>query len=174
MVQIPLGGQRTIKFSTDVENQYFDRVSDPGDLSIGLLRFDGSRREDPIPPGPLPMEVDELFNLVKSSPNRGTIRLGLKPTKDVEVGDAVRISAKLTGPEGDFQENILVKITDREKAKKPAPKGTKRATRNSDFRRSFEFTGIRERATERGRTWRAGASPWIMIRLCIRSSMMTC
>ena len=26
MVQIPLGGQRTIKFSTDVENQYFDRI----------------------------------------------------------------------------------------------------------------------------------------------------
>ena len=123
MVQIPLGGQRTIKFSTDVENQYFDRVSDPGDLSIGLLRFDGSRRKDPTPPGPLPMEVDELFNLVKASPNRGTIRLGLKPTKDVEVGDTVRISAKLTGPEGDFQENILVKITDREKAKKPAPTG---------------------------------------------------
>ena len=121
MVQIPLGGQRIIKFSTDVENQYFDRISEPGELSIGLLQFEasgrGGRRR------PLPSRVDQLFNLVKSSPNRGTIRLGLNPTNDVQVGDAITISAKLTGPVGDFQENILVKITDREKAKKPASQG---------------------------------------------------
>ena len=120
MVQLPLGGQRTIRFSTDVENQYFDRVSDAGELSIGVLQFDssgrGGRRR------PLPSRVDEVLNVVKSSPNRGTIRIGLNPTNDVQVGDAITISAKLTGPEGDFQENILVKITDREK-KKPAPKG---------------------------------------------------
>ena len=123
MVQIPLGGQRSIKFSTDVENQYFDRISDPGELSIGLLKFDASGPGGPRPP--LPNRVDELFNVVKSSPNRGTIRLGLNPTKDVRVGDAITISAKLTGPEGAFQENILVKITAREKPKKPADQGRK-------------------------------------------------
>ena len=37
MVSLPIGGERTIKFSTDVEDQYFDRVSDPGELQIGLL-----------------------------------------------------------------------------------------------------------------------------------------
>ncbi len=121
MVQIPLGGKRTIKFSTDVENQYFDRVSEPGELSVALLRFErsgGGGGDRPLPNG-----VDDLFNLVKSSPNQGTIRLGLNPTKDIEVGDAITISATLTGPEGGFQENILVKITDRQKSKKPAPKG---------------------------------------------------
>ena len=128
MVQIPLGGNRTIKFSTDVENQYFDRISDPGELSVGLLQFDasgrgGSRR-------PLPSRVDDLFNLVKSSPNRGTIRLGLNPTTDVQVGDAITISAKLTGPGGDFQENILVKITDPQKARKPAPQGPEESDPN--------------------------------------------
>ena len=121
MVQIPLGANRTIKFSTDVENQYFDRVSDPGELSVALLRFDASGGEGGD--RPLPNEADDLFNIVKSSPNQGTIRLGLNPTKDVAVGDAMTISATLTGPEGGFQENILVRITDREKAKKPAPKG---------------------------------------------------
>lgn len=121
MVQIPLGGQRTIKFSTDVENQYFDRINDPGELSIGLLQFDVSGGEGEG--RPLPNRVDELFNLIKSSPNRGTIRLGLNPTNDVQVGDAITIAAKLTGPGGGFKENILVKITDREKAKKPAARG---------------------------------------------------
>ena len=121
MVQIPLGGNRTIKFSTDVENQYFDRVSDPGELSVALLRFDASGGEGGD--RPLPNEADDLFNIVKSSPNQGTIRLGLNPTKDVAVGDAMTISATLTGPEGGFEENILVRITDREKAKKAARKG---------------------------------------------------
>ena len=121
MVQIPLGGKRTIKFSTDVENQYFDRVSEPGELSVALLRFEASGRGGGD--RPLPNGVDDLLNLVKSSPSQGTIRLGLNPTTDVEVGDAMTITATLTGPEGGFQENILVKIADREKAKKPAARG---------------------------------------------------
>lgn len=36
-VSLPKGGERAIKFSTDVEDQYFDRVEDPGGLQIGLL-----------------------------------------------------------------------------------------------------------------------------------------
>ena len=121
MVQIPLGGKRTVKFSTDVENQYFDRVSEPGELSVALLKFEASGGGGGD--RPLPNDVSDLFNLVKSSPNEGTVRLGLNPTRDVAVGDAMTISATLTGPEGGFQENILVKITDRERAKKPAAKG---------------------------------------------------
>ncbi|MDE2678884.1 MAG: hypothetical protein OXI76_13365 [Gemmatimonadota bacterium] len=121
MVQIPLGGQRTIKFSTDVENQYFDRISDPGELSIGLLQFDLSERGGKR--RPLPNRVDQLFNVVKSSPNRGTIRLGLNPTNDLHVGDAITISARLTGPGGDFQENILVRIADRERHNRTASQG---------------------------------------------------
>ena len=84
MVQIPCGGQRTIKFSTDVENQYFDRVSDPGDLSVGLLRF--------CSPGRgghgrlLPNRVDEVFNLVKSSPSRGTINHEVSCYLSKEIG----------------------------------------------------------------------------------------
>ena len=121
MVQVPLGSKRTIRFSTDVENQYFDRVSEPGELSIGLLRFESSKRGGRR--RPLPSRVDEVLNVVKSSPNRGTIRLGLDPTTEVAVGDAITIQANLTAPGEDFQENILVKITDPEKSRKPTPKG---------------------------------------------------
>ena len=122
MVQIPLGGRRTIKFSTDVEDQYFDRVTDPGELSIALAQPGTSGGGGTIPP--LPNDVNDVFNIVKSSPKAGTIRLGLEPTQDVQVGDAVTISAILTGPGGPFQERVLIKIVDREKAKKPAAKGT--------------------------------------------------
>ena len=33
MVRIPKGGERNINFSTDVEDQYFDRSSEPGRAS---------------------------------------------------------------------------------------------------------------------------------------------
>lgn len=122
MVQVPLGGRRTIKFSTDVEDQYFDRVSDPGDLSIALVHPGKSGADGTIPP--LPDDVGDMFNIVKASPRNGTIRVGLEPTSDVQVGDAVTVSATLTGPEGPLQENVLVKIVHREKAKKRDAKGT--------------------------------------------------
>ena len=121
MVQIPLGGKRTIKFSTDVEDQYFDRVSDPGELSIALVQAGTSGSGGTSPT--LPNDVSDIFNIVKSSPKTGTIRLGLEPTKDVQVGDAAMISATLSGPEGPFQERVLIKIVDRAKAKKPDPMG---------------------------------------------------
>ena len=38
-VAIPLGGEKTILFDTDVEDQYFDRIEDPGELKIALLGF---------------------------------------------------------------------------------------------------------------------------------------
>ena len=121
MVRVPLGSKRTIRFSTDVEDQYFDRVTEPGELSIGLLRFESSGQGGRRPP--FPSRIDEVINVVKSSPDRGTIRLGLKPTMDVDVGDAITIQANLTGPGEVFQENILVKITDPQKSQKPSPKG---------------------------------------------------
>ena len=121
MVRVPLGGKRTVRFSTDVENQYFDRVSEPGELSIGLLQFESSNRGGRR--RPLPGRVEQVLNVVKSSPDNGTIRLGLNPTKDVAVGDAITIHANLTAPGGEFQENILVKITDPEKSTKPSPRG---------------------------------------------------
>ena len=122
MIQIPLGGKRTIKFSTDVEDQYFDRVTDPGELSIGLAQIgtSGGGESDV----PHPSAVGDVFNVVKSSPRNGTIRLSLEPTQDVHVGDAMTVTATLTGPEGPFQENVLVRIVDREKTRRPDPGGT--------------------------------------------------
>ncbi len=34
---LPLGGEKTIRLKTDVENDYFDRVEEPGELKVTLL-----------------------------------------------------------------------------------------------------------------------------------------
>ena len=37
VAKIPLNGEKSIKFSTDVENEYFDRTDEPGELKISVL-----------------------------------------------------------------------------------------------------------------------------------------
>src|SRR5204862_6269050 len=52
--RIPLNGARSMKFLTDVENQYFDRTKDPGDLRIslvGLKRAAATGETEPGGPG---------------------------------------------------------------------------------------------------------------------------
>ena len=38
LFKLPRGGTRTISFATDVENEYFDRSSEPGDLTVTLAQ----------------------------------------------------------------------------------------------------------------------------------------
>ena len=120
MIKIPRGGSRTVRLSTDAEDQYFDRVSEPGDLTIGILDYTRNgggrgRRQ--------PSEVTELLNVIKSSPQAGTIRLVVNPTAEVTVGDSIRVQARLSGAGQNFDEVFLVKITDPEKKSAPTPKG---------------------------------------------------
>ena len=37
--KIPLGGMRSVRFLTDVEDQYFDRTHEPGDLQLSMLGY---------------------------------------------------------------------------------------------------------------------------------------
>lgn len=128
MVQIPLGGKKTIRFSTDVEDQYFDRISDPGDLQIGLMNFSPNNTENGDSPGE-PKALDTIFDVVKSSPRNGTIRVLLNPTDEVKVGDAVTVRASLSSPEGKLEQIFLVKISEPEKTPKKPKKGEEPDTR---------------------------------------------
>lgn len=38
LYRLPAGGSRTIAFATDVENDFFDRTDDPGDMSLAVMR----------------------------------------------------------------------------------------------------------------------------------------
>lgn len=120
-VNIPRGTERRLLFDTDVENNYFDRVEEPGELKIGLARFSESR-DGPPNPNPLPNEVDEVFNIVTSSPKDGTIRISLSPKTNVHVGSNIQMSVTLTGAGREFEEIFWAKITDPERPKKKVKK----------------------------------------------------
>ena len=122
MVSLPMGGSRTVNFSTDVENQYFDRVEDPGELQIGLLDLASNDEEGGNRPG-LPKAVDTVLNVTKSSPHKGTIKVCVKPTQEVKVGDAIRLRASLSSPGGPLDQIFMVKILAPQKTPKEQKKG---------------------------------------------------
>lgn len=113
MVGVPLGGNRTVRFATDVENEYFDRVEDPGHLHVavndrvcdqgGGIRPEVSRR------------VDSLFNVTHASPNEGTISVSFNPNGVLQVGDSCRIRAVLSGAGQVFEQLFWIRIVDSEK-----------------------------------------------------------
>lgn len=122
VVKVPLGGERTIKFSTDVEDQYFDRVSEPGELKITILDIEPNQANGGTKPG-LPKQPIELLNVVKSSPHKGTIRVTVNPSNEVKVGDALKMRAELTGAGTTFEEIFMIKITDPEKKQQKKDEG---------------------------------------------------
>ncbi|SDG56112.1 hypothetical protein [Psychroflexus sediminis] len=121
VTKIPQGGEKTIRFQTDVEDDYFDRTEDPGDLKISVLGVNSNETEGGTKQGE-PKTPTDLFNIVKSSPSKGTIRLTLNPKDELKVGDSVQIKAELSAPDGDLAEIFMVKIADKEKPKDKAPK----------------------------------------------------
>ena len=121
MVRIPKGGERRINFSTDVEDQYFDRSSDPGELQVGLLGPGPTKLPGGDAPG-LPRKIEEILDVVKSSPSNGRIRVLVRPNDEVMVGDNIKLNASLSGPGGDLEEIFYVKITQPEKKKQPGKK----------------------------------------------------
>ena len=112
LFRLPQGDSRIISFATDVENEYFDRTDDPGDMKLALLRpanvgQGGGGDSDPSSEG-------ALLNVVRASPVAGTIRVGVRATAETRVGDTVELRATLTSPQGDLTETVLVRITDPE------------------------------------------------------------
>ena len=111
---IPTQGDKTIPFLTDVEDQYFDRIEDPGELIISVLGPSDNENEGGDSPG-IPKHIDTLFNVSKSSPSKGKIRVNLQPTDNLSVGDSVALKASLTSPVADLEQLFIVKISDKKK-----------------------------------------------------------
>lgn len=121
VIALPQNGEKTIKFDTDVENQYFDRVEEPGDLQIALLDIkrnnsNGGNREGKG------NDISSLLNIVKSSPNDGTIRISFNPTAEMNVGDEAQVKVSLTGTGETFEEILWVKVKEKEIPNENAPK----------------------------------------------------
>lgn len=121
IAQIPLGGEKAIDFETDVEDHYFDRVEDPGEMRIALLGFSGNDSEGGDKASRID-EIEDVFNVNISSPHEGTIKVNFNPTQKVDVGDAVKIKATLNGAGENFDEIFWVKVSDRQAPQQPSKK----------------------------------------------------
>jgi hypothetical protein len=109
VTQVPLGGEKVIKFETDVEDSYFDRVDDPGDLQVALLKYKPNESTGGDAPGK-PSAVSEVLNVVKSSPKKGEIRVVVAPKKNVQIGDAIQLKVTLTDKGQEHDQIFWVKV----------------------------------------------------------------
>lgn len=124
VAKIPLNGEKTIRFESDIENQYFDRMDEPGALKIALLNFKQNESQGGTQPGEI-KEIEDILNVNISSPKDGTIKVSLNPKKEAKVGDAVQIKVTLENPGNNFDEIFWVKISDPEGKKENSKKEEK-------------------------------------------------
>ncbi|SHI43535.1 hypothetical protein SAMN02745146_0869 [Hymenobacter daecheongensis DSM 21074] len=122
IAQIPLGGEKTIRFNTDVEDQYLSRAEEPGELKIALLDVKRAPGNKGGTKAGLPSRIEEVLNVSMSSPQEGSIRVAMNPQKEVQVGDAVQVRVSLSAPGGDLEEIFWVKISEKEAPPQSTPK----------------------------------------------------
>jgi hypothetical protein len=124
LVKVPLGGEKSIKFLSDVENEYFVRVEEPGELKIGILKFNNNETEGGTKHG-LPKRVEDLFHIQQSNPQDGTIKISLAPNNEVKINDTIEIKATLTSPAGNFDTIFMIKIVEPNEVKEKVKKEDK-------------------------------------------------
>ncbi len=125
VVIIPFGGEKTILFDTDVENNYFNRIEEPGELKIAILDFKTNETEGGDAPGKVD-RIDDVFNARRSSPQDGTIKIHLNPKKEVNVGAEAKIKVSLEDPTGEFEDIFWVKVSEPKAPSQPSPKPEKK------------------------------------------------
>ena len=121
VVTIPFGSEKTIFFDTDVENNYFDRIEEPGELKIAVLDYKMNETDGGNAPGKVE-RIEDVFNVQKNSPQNGTIKIHLKPKEGVSVGDEAKIKVSLEDPTGEFAEIFWVKVSEPKAPSQPSPK----------------------------------------------------
>ncbi|MGV3530575.1 MAG: hypothetical protein ACO1OO_16860 [Flavisolibacter sp.] len=121
VIKIPEGGEKIVRFETDVENQYFDRVEEPGQLQISILNYTPNEATGGKEKG-IPKEPAELMTITETSPDNGVIKIYMTPSEDVKVGDSCEIKVTLTSPGQDFDQFLLVKIVESNQPKESKPK----------------------------------------------------
>jgi len=121
VAKIPLGGEKTLKFETDVQNDYFDRIDEPGMLKFALLNFSSNESNGGTEVGK-PNGIEDLFDVEKTSPSNGKIRVVFKPKKEVKVGDAIQVKVSLDAPGQEHDQIFWVKVTEPQGKPQEKPK----------------------------------------------------
>ena len=121
---IPLNGKGIITFETDVDDRYFYRPNEKGELQIHVLG--GKDWNDTGRPGQKPSleptAVEDFFDVSISGPSDGSIKLTLKPKSNLAVKDEINLNARLTSPNGDIESIFYVKIINSQKHHKTRAK----------------------------------------------------
>lgn len=130
-INLPIGNEKIINLKTDVENHYFDRIEEPGELKIGLVSYI-KKSNDTIGGNAAgnKEQIDEIFNITTSSPKDGNIRLDLNAKDTVKVGDEVEMKITLTGAGENFEELFVVKVVEPEQKKEQVKKEDKEDDQN--------------------------------------------
>ena len=105
-INIPKGSEKTILFETDVENHYFDRVDEPGEMKVALVSYKPNETDGGTEKGE-PKGVEELLNVNTSSPKEGKLRISLNPKTEIKVGDEIEMKVTLTAPGEDLEQLFL-------------------------------------------------------------------
>jgi hypothetical protein len=121
IIPVPIGGEKTLRFETDVEDHYFDRTEEAGDLQVSVLTIKRNEIEGGTDKGK-GKEPGQLINIVKSSPDKGTIKITFNPDTDLRQGDEIEIQASLKGANNEsFNEIVFLKIVEKDSPKENAP-----------------------------------------------------
>lgn len=121
---ITLNGKGIIHFETDVEDEYLFRPKEKGELEIAVLGWGRGRGGDGPPPPPT--KIEDIFTVTKSGPTDGSIKIALEPKESsVNVGDEMKLNARLSSPDGDLECIFWVKIIDPQKKDDKDPKKDK-------------------------------------------------
>jgi len=123
--RIPPGESRTVRFQTDVEDEYFSRSGEPGSLKFALVQYRkgasgrGSESEPKSTKGRTrPVEVNDVVDIERVGPDKGEIRLSIKPKGTLKVGDSVELLATMTGELTDLTELFWVRIIEPRSARR--------------------------------------------------------
>ncbi len=117
---IPLNGKGVIQFDTDVAEDYFYRPQEKGEFQINILQEKQNNEENNPKSEPrlYPDKIIDIFEVKKSGPSDGSIKLTLKPKEALNVDDKIKLNARLTSPAGDMESIFHVKIVDPQKEEK--------------------------------------------------------
>ncbi len=116
VIQIPKGGEKKLNLSTDVENDYFDRLDEPGELQISILGLEKELEpKESTTTREKPSGVENIISVTKSSPVNGIIKISLGIPKEMQVGLKRKVNVSLSAPGGPLEETFFVKITEKQK-----------------------------------------------------------
>jgi len=117
---IPINGKGTIKFETDVQDEYLFRPDEKGELQLQILNWKPNDVSGGDGPGK-PNKVEDILEVTREGPSDNLIRITFEPKNDISVGDEIELSARLTSPSGDLESIFWVKIVDPQKKEEKKP-----------------------------------------------------